>query len=105
MNVNKKRQLDRIENLLNDVRQFQKTNLKNDRFFNFAVNKKKGRIDNTLKRCLRPISYLWKQRDQEEIRVTRSGIIYGLCQLDKDIASICLPFLTIFPQFILLPIN
>ena len=42
------------------------------------------------------MSYLWKQRDQGEIRATRSDIIYGLSQLDRDIVSICPPFLTIF---------
>ena len=41
MNVDRKRQLDRMENLMNDVRKFEKSNLKNDVFFNSAVTKKK----------------------------------------------------------------
>ena len=39
--VNKVNCLDKMENLLNDTRKFEKINLKNDGILNFAVNKEK----------------------------------------------------------------
>ena len=39
--VNKVDYFDKMENLLNDTRKFEKINLKNDGILNFAVNKEK----------------------------------------------------------------
>ena len=53
--------LDKMENLLNDKRKFEKNNLKNDAILNFSVNQEK-RVDNKfLKKLLRLKVYLKKQ--------------------------------------------
>ena len=62
MVVDKTNYLDKMENLLNDTRKFEKKNLTNDRILNFAVNQGK-RVDNILKNLLRLIAYLKKQGD------------------------------------------
>ena len=62
MVVDKTNYLDKMENLLNDARKFEKKNLTNDRILNFAVNQGK-RVDNILKNLLRLIAYLKKQGD------------------------------------------
>ena len=46
--VDKADYLDKMDNLLNDTRKFEKINLKNDGILNFAINQEK-RVDNTLK--------------------------------------------------------
>ena len=49
--VDKADYLDKMENLLNDTREFEKINLKNDGILNFAVNQEK-RVDNILKKLV-----------------------------------------------------
>ena len=49
MIVDKADYLDKMENLLNHKRKFEKINLKNDGILNFAVNQQK-RFDNILKK-------------------------------------------------------
>ena len=41
----------KIENILNDTREFEKINLKNDGILNFAVNQEK-RVNNILKKLV-----------------------------------------------------
>ena len=62
MVVDKTNYLDKMENLLNDARKFEKKNLTNDPILNFVVNQGK-RVDNILKNLLRLIAYLKKQGD------------------------------------------
>ena len=57
--VDKADYFDKMENLLNDTRKFQKINLKNDGILNFAVNKEK-RVTIFLKNLLMLIVYLKK---------------------------------------------
>ena len=52
--------LDKMENLLNDTRIFEKNNLKNDGILNLAINQEK-RVGNIPKKLLRVIAYLKKQ--------------------------------------------
>ena len=47
--VNQTDYLDKMENLLNDTRIFEKNNLKNDGILNLAINQEK-RVDNILKK-------------------------------------------------------
>ena len=54
--------LDKMENLLNDTRIFEKNNLKNDGILNLAINQEK-RVGNIPKKLLRVIAYLKKQGD------------------------------------------
>ena len=60
--VNIKDYLDKMENLLNDTRIFEKTNLKDHGILNFAINQD-TRVGNILKKLLRVIAYLKKQGD------------------------------------------
>ena len=60
--VNQTDYLDKMENLLNDTRIFEKNNLKNDVIFNLAINQEK-RVGNIPKKLLRVIAYLKKQGD------------------------------------------
>ena len=48
MVVDKADYLNKMENLLNDTRKFEKTNLKNDGILKFAINQEKP-VDNILK--------------------------------------------------------
>ena len=43
--------LDKMENLLNDTRKFEKINLNNDGILNFAINQEK-RVNNILKKLV-----------------------------------------------------
>ena len=54
--------LDKMENLLNDTRIFEKNNLKNDGILNLAINQEK-RVGNIPKKLLRVIAYLKKEGD------------------------------------------
>ena len=58
--VNQTDYLDKMENLLNDTRIFEKNNLKNDGILNLAINQEK-RVGNIPKKLLRVIAYLKKQ--------------------------------------------
>ena len=60
--VNQTDYLDKMENLLNDTRIFEKNNLKNDGILNLAINQEK-RVGNIPKKLLRVIAYLKKQGD------------------------------------------
>ena len=51
MVVDKADYLDKIDNLLNDTRKFEKIHLKNDGILNFAINQEK-RVDNILKKLV-----------------------------------------------------
>ena len=83
--------LDKMENLPNDTRKFEKFNLKNDGNLNFHVNQEK-RVDNILKKLF------GSNRISEETRTslkpvgTRPGIMNGHCKVHKDIIDNCLPF-------------
>ena len=60
--VNQTDYLNKMENLLNDTRIFEKNNLKNDGILNLAINQEK-RVGNIPKKLLRVIAYLKKQGD------------------------------------------
>ena len=51
MVVDKADYLDKMDNLLNDTRKFEKINLKNDGILNFAINQEK-RVDKILKKLV-----------------------------------------------------
>ena len=51
MVVDKADYLDKMNNLLNDTRKFEKINLKNDGILNFAINQEK-RVDNIFKKLV-----------------------------------------------------
>ena len=85
-----KADLDKMDNLLNDTRKFEKINLKNDGVLNFAINKKNvltiflklaasNSISEETSRSLKPVG-------------TRPGIMYGLCKVHKDIIDNFPPF-------------
>ena len=69
MTVDKADYLDKMENLLNDKRKFEKNNLKNDAILNFSVNQEK-RVDNKfLKKLLRLKVYLKKQDFLKQLKL------------------------------------
>ena len=49
--VGKTEYLDKIENLVNDIRKFEKNNLENDVCFSFAINQEK-QVDNIFKKII-----------------------------------------------------
>ena len=89
MVVNKTHYLDKMENLLNDTRKFEKINLKTDGILNFAITQEK-RVDNILKTLVAFNSTSEETRSLKPVG-TRPGIMYGLCKNHKDIIDNC-PF-------------
>ena len=89
MIVDKSDYLDKMENLLSDTQKVEKTNLKNDGIWNFAVNQEK-RVDNVLKKLVASNSIPEETRRPFKLVGTRPGIMYGLC---KNIIDNCPPFL------------
>ena len=83
--------LDKMDNLLNDTRKFEKIDLKNDGIFNFAINQEK-RVDNILKKLVASKSIYEETRRSLKPVGTRPGIMYGLCKVHKDIIDNCPPF-------------
>ena len=94
MIVDKADYLDKMQNLLSDTQKVEKTNLKNDGIWNFAVNQEK-RFDNVLKKLVASNSIPEETRRPFKLVGTRPGIMYGLCKniIDKDIIDNCPPFL------------
>ena len=91
MVVHKADYLDKMDNLLNDTRKFEKINLKNDGILNFAINQEK-RVDNILKKLVASKSISEETRRSLKPVGTRPGIMYGLCKVHKDIIDNCPPF-------------
>ena len=91
MVVDKADYLDKMENLLNDTRKFEKINLKNDGILNFAINQEK-RVDNIFKKLVASNSISEETRRSLKPVGTRPGIMYGLCKVHKDIIDNCPPF-------------
>ena len=90
MVVDKADYLDKMDNLLNDTRKFEKINLKNDGISNFAINQEK-RVD-ILKKLVVSNSISEETRRSLKPVGTRPGIMYGLCKVHKDIIDNCPPF-------------
>ena len=91
MTVDKADYLDKMENLLNDTRKFEKINLKNNGILNFAINQEK-RVNNILKKIVASNSIFEETRRSFKPVGTRPGIMYGLCKVHKDISDTCPPF-------------
>ena len=72
-----------------------KINLKNDGILNFAINQEK-RVENILKTLVGSNSISEETRRSLKPVGTRSGIMYGLCKVHKDIIDNCPPFRPIF---------
>ena len=89
--IDKADYLDKMDNLLNDTRKFEKINLKNDGILNFAINQEK-RVDNILKKHVAPKSISEETRRSLKPVGTRPCIMYGLCKVRKDIVDNCPPF-------------
>ena len=89
--VDKADYLDKMDNLLNDTRKFEKINLKNDGILNFAINQEK-RVDNIFKKLAASNSISEETRRSLKPVGTRPGIMYGLCKVHKDIIDNCPPF-------------
>ena len=92
--VDKADYLDKLENLLNDTRKFEKINLKYDGILNFAINQEK-RIDSILKKLVASNSISEETRRFLKPVGTRPGIMHGLCKVHKDIIDNCPPFRSI----------
>ena len=98
--VDKANYLDKMENLLNDTRKFEKINLKNDGILNLPVNQEKrvdklavsNSISEETRRSLKPVE-------------TRPGTIYGHVTFTKISSIIARLFDLFCLQLILLPIN
>ena len=93
--VDKADYLDKMENLLNHKRKFEKINLKNDGILNFAVTREK-RVDNIFKKLVATNSISEETRKSLKPVGTRPGIMYGLCKVHKDIIDNFPPFRPIF---------
>ena len=89
--------LDKMENLLNDTRTFEKLNLKNDEILNTTVNQEK-RAENIFKKLVASNSISEETRRSLKPVGTRSGIMYGLCKVHEDIIDNCLSFLPILSK-------
>ena len=76
MIVGKTEYLDKIENLVNDIRKFEKNNLENDVCFSFAINQEK-QVDNIFKKII-VSDDIFKSVD------TRPDIIYGICKVHSS---------------------
>ena len=77
MIVDKSDYLDKMENLLSDTQKVEKTNLKNDEIWNFAVNQEK-RVDNVLKKLVASNSI--PEETRRPLKLVGTSIIYGLCK-------------------------
>ena len=93
--VDKAGYLDKMENLLNDTRKFEKINLKNDGILNFAVTREK-RVDNIFKKLVATNSISEETRKSLKPVGTRPGTMYGLRKVHKDIIDNFPPFRPIF---------
>ena len=71
--VDKADYLDKMDNLLNDTRKFEKINLNNDGILNFAINQEK-RVDNILKKLVASNSTCEETRTPLKPVGTRPGI-------------------------------
>ena len=91
MVVDKADYSDKMENLLNGTRKFEKINLKNDGILNFAINQEK-RVDNILKKLVASKSISEETGRSLKPVGTRPGMMYGLCKVRKDIIDNCPPF-------------
>ena len=91
MVVDKADYSDKMENLLNGIRKFEKINLKNDGILNFAINQEK-RVDNILKKLVASKSISEETGRSLKPVGTRPGMMYGLCKVRKDIIDNCPPF-------------
>ena len=100
--VDKTNCLDKMENLLNDTRKFEKIILKNDRIFNFAINQEK-RVDNLLKKLFAPNTISEGTRRSLKLVGIRPDIMYGLCKVHKDFVVIAHLFDLFCKHLILLP--
>ena len=90
--VHKADYLDKMDNLLNDTRKFEKINLKNDEILNFAINQEKH-VDNILKKLVASNSISEETRISLKPFGTRPDVImYGLCKVPTDIIDNCPPF-------------
>ena len=102
--VDKTNCLDKMENLLNDTRKFEKIILKNDRIFNFAINQEK-RVDNILKKLVAPNTISEETRRSLKLVGIRADIMYGLCKVHKDFVVIAHLFDLFCKHLIFLPIH
>ena len=93
--VDKAGYLDKMENLLNDTRKFEKINLQNDGILNFAVNQEKS-VDNIFKKLVATNNISEETRKSLKPVGTRPGIMYGLCKVHKNIIDNFPPFRPIF---------
>ena len=84
MIVHKADFLDKMENLLNDTRIFEKNDLKNDGILKFAVNQEKP-VGNILKKFVASNSISEKRRRFLKPVGTRPVIMYGLSKVHKYI--------------------
>ena len=91
MVVDKADYSDKMENLLNGTRKFEKINLKNDGILNFAINQEK-RVDYIFRKLVASDSISEKRRRSLKPVGTRPGMMYGLCKVRKDIIDNCPPF-------------
>ena len=98
MIVDKADHLDKMENLLNDTRRFEKNNLKNDGILNFAADQEKS-VGNTLKKLVATNSLSEETSRSLKPVGTRPGIMYGLCKVHKDIIDNYASFRPILSEF------
>ena len=78
--VDKTDSFDKMKDLLNDTRNFEKINLKYDGTVSFAISQEKC-TDNILKRLVASISLSDETRKSLKPLKTRMGITYGLCKV------------------------
>ena len=102
--VDKAGYLDKMENLLNDTRKFEKINLKNDGILNFAVNQEK-RVDNIFKKLVAANSISEETRKSFKPVATRPGIRMDFVKFTKMPSITAYLFDLFCQQLILLPIN
>ena len=91
MVVDKADYSDKMENLLNGIRKFEKISLKNDGILNFAINQEK-RVDYIFRKLVASNSISEERRRSLKPVGTRPGMMYGLCKVRKDIIDNCPPF-------------
>ena len=96
--------LDKMENLLNDKRKFEKINLKNDGILNFAANQEK-RVDNIFKKLVAANSISEETRKSFKPVATRPGIRMDFVKFTKMPSITAYLFDLFCQQLILLPIN
>ena len=91
MIVDKADYLDKMENVLNDLRKFKKNNLKDNGILGFAVNQEKC-VDNVLKKLV--ASNIMSPETRRSLKPvgTRPSIMYGLYKVYKDTLDNYPPF-------------